>query len=295
MRYLPGIDDEESPMKSIVKTAASKAAWRVLAIGLVIVIVAGVFWFINFKKGIEVKVRVEYEAEILELENKVAQIEADGEQKLTTQKESYEEKLAHQKEDYEKKITSIQEKHNKEIEKKDADIERLEVESKISFDEIEADIKNVGKLTTIDYHYTYAGTHEDVKKFFKTDFELAFTKNSFIAQWDGVVAIGIDLAKVKISVNETNKTINIAIPKAEIFYHDIDHKSFKVLDQQNNIFNPITVEDVNQFDINYEEKIYEKIEKNRMLDDAYKNGQVMVENILKAVPTLADKYTINFQ
>ena len=291
MKYFPEIDDEDNQIKSLAKVVASKAGWRVFAIGLVVVLAAGVFWFFNFKKDIEVNVRVEYEAEILELENKVSKEKANSEKKL-----------AEQKADYEKKLAAAQEKHNKEIEKKDNDIaekekeiEKLIVENKISFDEIETDIKTVGKLTTIDYHYTYAGTHEDVKKFFKTNFELAFTKNSFIAQWDGVVAIGIDLEKATISVDESSKTITISMPKAEIFYHDIDHKSFKVLDEKNNIFNPITVEDMNQFDIKYEEKIYEKIKQNRLLDDAYENGQMMVENILKAVPKLADQYTINFQ
>lgn len=287
MKYFPEIDDDENPMKSIAKAAASKAGWRVFAIVLVAVIIAGVFWFINFKKDIEVKVRVEYETEILELENKVSEAKADGEKKL-----------ADQKSDYEKKLVSTEEKHKKETEKKDeliaqkeTEIEKLKVENKISFDEIETQIKTVGKLTTIDYHYTYAGTHEDTGEFFGL-FKLGILKNSFIAQWDGVVAIGVDLSKAVITVNEDSKVITVSIPAAEIFYHDVDEESFEVLDQKNNIFNPIDVVDKIEFDKKYEKKIYEKITDNRMLEDAYDNAKNMIENMLGAV---AKNYKIDFQ
>lgn len=287
-KYLPEIEDDENSAKNLAKAIAGRTGWRVLAIVFLVIIVAGIALLANIKKEIEIDVRVDFEKQIIELENEVTKI-----------KSGYEKKLADQKADYEKMLTTEQEKHNKEIEKKDktiaekdADIERLKVENKISFDEIETDIKSVGKLTTIDYHYTYAGTHEDVKTFFETDIELPWTKNSFIAQWGGVVAIGVDLSNVKITVDETNKTIAVSIPQAEIFYHDVDEESFEVLDQKNNIFNPIDVVDKIEFDKKYEKKIYEKVTDNRMIEDAYDNAKNMIENMLGVV---AQDYKINFQ
>lgn len=107
--------------------------------------------------------------------------------------------------------------------------------------------------------------------------------------------MGVDLSKVKISVNETAKQIEVSIPKAEIFYHDVDEASFELLDEKNNIFNPISIEDKIQFDIKYENKIYKKIEDNRLLEDAYESAQLMIENILNATPNLAKQYTIKYK
>ena len=287
-KYLHEIDDDENPMKSLTKAVAGRTRWRVLAIVFLAVIIAGILLLANIKKEIEIDVRVGFEKQILDLENEVEKVKTE-----------YEDKLTDQKADYEKKLTTEQEKHNKEIEKKeniiaekDAEIERLKAENMISFDEIETEIKTVGKLTTIDYHYTYAGTHEDVDTFFKTNIENPLTKNSFIAQWDGVIAIGVDLSKVIIDVNEANKIVTVSIPAAEIFYHDVDEDSFEVLDQKNNIFNPIDVVDKVEFDKKYEKKIYEKITDNRMIEDAYENAKTMIENMLSAV---AQDYKIEFQ
>lgn len=287
-KYLPEIDDDENPVKKLTKAVAGRTRWRVLAMVFLVIIVAGIAFLANIKKEIEKDVRVDFEKQILDLENEVIKTKTD-----------YEKKLADQKTDYEKKLSSEQEKLDKEIGKKDeiideknSEIERLKAENMISFDEIETDIKTVGKLTTIDYHYTYAGTHEDVDTFFKTDIKNPLTKNSFIARWDGVIAIGVDLTKVRITADEARKTVTISVPAAEIFYHDVDEESFVVLDQKNNIFNPIDVVDKIEFDKKYEKKIYEKITDNRMLEDAYDNAKTMIENMIGAV---AQDYTINFQ
>lgn len=296
MKYLPEFDDERDGKSHVLARAlSSKAGWRVAFFAAIIILIvmaiATLCFYSNLKKDIEVDVRVEYENEIRSLEDR-----------LEETKTKYENKLKDAKIDYNKKIADEQEKHDREIENKDGKISELEdkieeykVKDKISFDEIEKEIKTVGKLTTIDYHYTYAGTHEDVNNFFNTDIKLPFTKNSFIAQWEGVVALGVDLTKVKITVNESTKIITVTVPNAEIFYHDVDHKSFKTLDEKNNIFNPITVDDINQFNIKYEDKIYEKIEEIRLLEEACENAKTMVENILKAIPGLTEQYTIQFQ
>ena len=242
---------------------------------LVLATIATIRLSSTFRKGIELDIRDEYTQQISELESK----------------------LEKQKDSYEKKLAQVSDDHAKVIEKKEAKISELEAEIAelkkklvVSFDEIETDIKAVGKLTTIDYRYTYAGTHTDTAKFFKW-----ITKNSFIAQWEGVVAIGVDMSKVSISVNETSRIITISLPSAEIFYHDVDEESFEVLDEKNNMFNPITVEDKVNFDKEYEQRIFSKISDSGLMSDASDNAKMMIDNIINSIPGIAEQYQIQYK
>lgn len=294
MDLLPEANEEmehkRSKIKQMLMVNRKLRNGLIIAVAIIFLgLVAIISTYSNISASIEQKLREEYDEQIVDLQTE-----------LEDAKDQHEEELEKQKKSYEKKLDDAEQKHAKEIEKKDSiiaekqeEIEKMVVELKVNFDEIETEIQTVGKLTTIDYHYTYAGTHKDVDKFF--GFELPWTKNSFIAQWDGVVALGVDLSKVTITADEVSKAITVSMPDAEIFYHDVDEKSFAVLDEKNNLLNPITVADIKQFDIIYEQKIKDKIAEQRMLEDAYGYAQTMIESILKSVPQVAEQYTINFK
>lgn len=170
MDLLPDIDVEFEPKCERRKPRKN------LIIAIVILLLAA-FAAIGFSSSIyskvEIKLKEKYDQQIIDLQNEINDTKAKYEKKISEANEKNEKKLADQKESYEKKLSNSDEKHQKEIEKKDAKIKEqedkiqlLEALEKISFDEIETQIKTVGKLTTIDYHYTYAGTHEDTLQFF---------------------------------------------------------------------------------------------------------------------------------
>lgn len=296
MDLLPEVEGEVvSRQNKLTKAIVSNAKLRtwliVFGILLAAVCVTAVSFYSSVSTKIEAKLTDKFEEQIVSLQNE-----------LEDTKEKYEDKLKKQKESYEKNLSAAGEKHEKEIESKNAEIHDLkeklrkeEVYSKISIDEIESDIKSVGKLTTVDYHYTYAGTYEDAKKFFNTDWEMSITKKSFIAQWDGVVAIGVDLSKAKLNVNEETKIITITLPDAEMFYHDVDEDSFETFDEKNNIFNPITVNDKVKFDKKYEDKVFVKIKEGNMLEKAQESAEMAIRNMLYGIPQIKSQYKIVFQ
>ena len=296
MEWLPEVEGEVvSKGKSITKALVANTRLRVWLTVAVVIIILGIIAIIgtysSISTKIEAKLRDEFDKQIVSLQNEVEDT-----------KGKYEDKLEKQKESYEKQISTVDEKHKKEIERKDSRISELEeklreaeVKLKISIDEIESDIKSVGKLTTVDYHYTYAGTYEDAKKFFNTDWEMGITRKSFIAQWDGVVAIGVDLAKAKINVNEEEQVITMTLPDAEMFYHDVDEESFEIYDEKNNIFNPITVIDKVKFDQKYEDKVFVKIKEGNMLEKAKEGAEMTIRNILNGIPQIKSQYEIVFQ
>lgn len=308
MEMLPEVNDEVMPKhhKIVQAIAANRRLKFGLAIAVLIIILGAIAIFSTYSSiatKVEAKIKDKYEDQIIALEEKLQENEEKYEKTLNKEKDSYKKELEKTNEQHTKELENVNEKHTKELAKKDeiiaekqAEIERLIAENMVNFNKIQTEIKEVGKLTTLDYYYTYAGTHKDADEFFNiSGWEMPWTKNSFLAQWDGVVACGVDLAKVVISVDENTKVITVSMPTAEIFYHDVFEDSFEILDEKNNIFNPITVDDKVEFDKKYENMIFEKIKENRILEDAYNNATIAIENIINATPNVAGQYTIAFK
>ncbi|MDE6314650.1 MAG: DUF4230 domain-containing protein [Lachnospiraceae bacterium] len=107
------------------------------------------------------------------------------------------------------------------------------------------ELRTMGELTTVEYLYTDAGKFTDLKQIKGIDIPL--TTKSFLIKWNGVIKAGLDVTEIKIYTEENAKTIVVQIPQAEILSHEIDNDSLETLDEHNNIFNKITVDDVNSF------------------------------------------------
>lgn len=148
---------------------------------------------------------------------------------------------------------------------------------------LKSSLNNMGFLVTTEYNYTHAETYEKSRSLFIIK-EFPGTKSKFIYVCDGVISAGVDFEKIDLIVNETDDkiTINLKMPAAEIKYSELDLNSFKILDEEKSIFNPITVEEVkNSFSAiktNEENKAKEK----GLLEKATANAETVIENFLKS-------------
>lgn len=173
------------------------------------------------------------------------------------------------------------------IDEKEKIINKYKNEPKVSLvvpSDLESEIKKVGKLVTLEYLYDNAGKFEDGN---------IITKKSFIAQWEGKAEIGLDMAKVKVAVNEGSKTITITLPRAGVI--SMDNGKAKTLDENNNIFNPISVGEVLEFEMNSKDALRAKIEQSEVLNQAYNNATVILENFINLMPGIKGQYKIAFQ
>lgn len=144
-------------------------------------------------------------------------------------------------------------------------------------DVIKEKLENTAELNTGSYLCTDVITRADSKKF--KDWEIPFTEKSFIVQYDGIVKAGIkDLTKAK--VTQDGNTIIIKLPEVEITETEIDNDSFKKLDESNNIFNPISVEDLNDAQKDLKEKMYERAIEKGVLDIAKSNAETVISGML---------------
>lgn len=163
----------------------------------------------------------------------------------------------------------------------------------INLDLIQAQIKDIGELATIEYLYTDAGKFEDPKKIF--DKNVPFTTKSFIAKWDGVIKAGIDIEKIIVEINDAEKTITVHMPKAKILSHEVDADSVETLDQKDGLFNPVEVEDVRKFDAESKKAMEERAIENGVLEKAFNNAKDIIEKLVNNDVVKELEYTVTFE
>ena len=139
-------------------------------------------------------------------------------------------------------------------------------------------LQETAELNTGSYLCTDVLTRADSRKF--KDWKIPFTEKSFIVSYDGVVKAGIkDLTKAK--VTESGNTIIVRLPEVEITETSIDNDSFEKLDESNNIFNPISIEDLNEAQKELKEKMVDRAIEKGVLDIAESNAETIIAGMLE--------------
>lgn len=163
-------------------------------------------------------------------------------------------------------------------------------EPKIDNKLIQNRIESAKELTSLKYSYTNMGQFENSNKFY--GYDIPFTQKKFIVSYDGVISCGVDLDKMQVEVS--GKNINIELPKSKILSHEIYEDSLKIFDQKTSIFNPIKVEDYNDFAKKQKKSVEEKAIERRILTQADKKCKDAIKDIINIDNSLKD-YTINIQ
>ena len=166
------------------------------------------------------------------------------------------------------------------------------VNPEIKLDIIYSEIKSISELATMEYLFTDAAEFSDSRQI-KT-WNIPFTEKSFILKWDGVIKAGVKLDLVTIEVNQDEKKITVSVPTAEILSYQIDTESVEILDEKDNIFNKISVDDKIKFDAATEEAIKQRAIENGLLEKAQANAEEILLRLLQANPAIGTEYTIEF-
>lgn len=144
---------------------------------------------------------------------------------------------------------------------------------------IKEKLKAAAELNTGNYLCTAVITKADSKKFKK--WKIPLTEKSFTVQYDAIVKAGIkDLTKA--DVRRQGKDIIIKLPKVEITGVSIDNNSFKKLDESNNVFNPINIEDLNNAQKDLKEKVTVQAKKKGVLKVAKNNAVTLLTGMLSS-------------
>lgn len=184
------------------------------------------------------------------------------------------------------------------LDEKEKEIQKLNEEPivltpvapEIKLDIIRSRMNDIAELATIEYLFTDAAEFNDSKQI--KSWDIPFTKKSFIMKWDGVIKAGVKLDQVTIDVNESAKKIVITMPMAEILSYEIDNDSVEVLDEKDNVFNKITVDDKIKFDAKTEEAMKERAIENGLLEKAQENAKEILLRLVAYDSEIEEYYTI---
>ena len=100
--------------------------------------------------------------------------------------------------------------------------------------------------------------------------------------------------QVIIEVDKSGKKIFVSIPSASILSYEVDNDSVELLDEKNNIFNRISVDDKIDFDASTEEAIKNRAIENGILEKAQKNAEDILTRLIQSDPAVSSNYTIEF-
>ena len=143
---------------------------------------------------------------------------------------------------------------------------------------IQSGLRDIGKLVTEEYFFTHVEDFKSAKQVH--GFEIPLTKSSYLYSYDGTIQAGVNFAKISVDKNDTDKTVVITVPKAEITSVEIDEDSFKVYDEKSNIFNPIKLEDFNKSQDDLKQYEKDNAVKKGVLEKAQNNAGVLIKNFV---------------
>lgn len=152
------------------------------------------------------------------------------------------------------------------------------------------------ELVTTEYLYTNSGKYENQNQItiIGKDINIPFTGKRFIVAYDGRIQAGIDIGQAQIDIDEDARAITIALPKSEIISHETFEDTLVVLDETKNVFNPISIENYNEFVSAQKDSMEEKAIERGLLTNADAEAKRMVQSFLSQIPGI-DTYQLTIQ
>lgn len=157
---------------------------------------------------------------------------------------------------------------------------------------LESEILSIGELATTEYLFTNAARFSDAKG--ESGLAIWVTEKAFVVRWDGAVKAGINLELVDIKVNEEDKRIAVFVPQAEVLSYEVFTDTVEVLDEKNNLFNPISIEDKTKFDAATEQEMIQRAIDNCLLEKAQENAERILRELLLTNEAIGNAYEISF-
>lgn len=152
------------------------------------------------------------------------------------------------------------------------------------------------ELVTTEYLYTNSGKYENQNQItiIGKDINIPFTGKRFIVAYDGRIKAGVDIGQAQIDIDEDARAITITLPKSEIISHETFEDTLVVLDETNNVFNPISIENYNEFVSEQKDGMEKKAIERGLLTNADAEAKLMVQSFLSQIPGI-DTYQLTIQ
>ena len=153
----------------------------------------------------------------------------------------------------------------------------------VTSDTLKEQLNGIRELVTQEYIYTNADKRESTEKWL-WGIDRPFSGNSLLVTYDGTIKAGVDLSQVDISVDEEARTITVTLPKSQIVSHETFEDTLVVLDETNNVFNPISIENYTEFVSGQKAGMEQKAIDRGVLTSASQEAKTIVRSFLALLP-----------
>lgn len=160
----------------------------------------------------------------------------------------------------------------------------VEVEKVITGQMIQDGLNDMGFLVTQEYFFTEVGSYNNEKRlilWITTDSEL-------VVSYDGQILAGVDFEKIRVTRDDTMKTITITVPEAEMKQVSVDPDSFVCYTEKEGMGNPITAEIYNELLSGIEQHAVERAKDRGLLENAQKNAETVILNFINGLVDTTD-------
>lgn len=147
------------------------------------------------------------------------------------------------------------------------------------------------EMVSVSQNYSIVDKASDTNRLFDL-IDIPFTDNSFWYRYCGTIKAGVNLGTAEIK--EQGGTITITLDQPYIIANEPDMDKSGVLEEHNNVLNPIHVEDVDAFVAQCKaEAEQEAIEDHGLLDEAKTSAEENLKNLFYGA--FGDTYTVDIQ
>lgn len=156
----------------------------------------------------------------------------------------------------------------------------------ITASQVSGQLSALQELVTTEYLYTNSGKYESQNQItiIGQDINIPFTGKRFIVAYDGRIQAGVDLRQAQIAVDEGARTVCVTLPASRITAHETFEDTLVVLDETNNVFNPISIENYSEFVSQQKTAMEQKAIDHGLLDDADAQARAVVGSFLALLP-----------
>ena len=145
------------------------------------------------------------------------------------------------------------------------------------------------ELVSVSQDYSIVDKRADANSFFDL-FDIPFTGNSFWYRYQGTIKAGVNLETAEISTQ--GNQVTIALDPAYIISNTPDMENSGVLEENNNVLNPIQIEDVDEFQRWCIEQSQADAIEGGLLDDAKTEAEKQISQLLYVA--LEDGVSVQF-
>lgn len=129
------------------------------------------------------------------------------------------------------------------------------------------------------YNIVEKSTNKNTVSTLLGDFDIPFSENSFWYRYVGTIKAGVNLADATYTTRDG--TIVVSLSQPFIISNTPDMDASGVLEERNNILNPIHVEDVDAFQKQCKERSQSETIDNGLYDEARKNVEANIRDIFQ--------------